>query len=115
MDTTFRTNKYERQVLNVMSASPMGNTVQLSVHILRGATEEDYVVLKVIVADRELALMNAIDRVFNKAVPNILYERHITNDVQAKLRKMGGLYSQQPVFQGGKVAGWKASPAEEDL
>ncbi|KAG6197924.1 hypothetical protein E4U10_007625 [Claviceps purpurea] len=28
---------------------------------------------------------------------------------------MGGLYSQQPVFQGGKVAGWKASPAEEEF
>lgn len=42
MDVTFKTNVYNRNVLNVVSATPMNNTMPVSIHMLDGMTKEHY-------------------------------------------------------------------------
>lgn len=109
MDTTFKTNVYGRQLLNVVSASPMNTTTQVSIHFLDRTRQLDHEkalrwlrlqleksgsgLPRCIVTDREDALLNALDAVFSE-VKTILYEWHINQDIKAKLHTLGPICRQ---------------------
>jgi MULE transposase domain len=100
MDCTYKTNKYNMPVLNVIGMTPFNKSVFICFVFMKQETEENYQralekikgiyevnkMPKVIATDRELALMNSIQRVFPHTV-NLLCICHIQKNVVANCKK----------------------------
>jgi len=102
MDTTFKTNKYRVPLLEIVGVtcidlSFFAGFVFLSsekeknfiweLHKFRGSLLTSHVGPKVIVCDKDLALMSTINIVFSKAT-NLLCRFHINKNVKAKCKTM---------------------------
>ena len=103
MDVTFRTNVYNRNLLNVVSATPMNTTLPLSLHLLDGQDKEHFIwhlswireqftsrnippPRRAVMIDREQSLINALKVVFPESAI-LICEWHINTDIKAKLRR----------------------------
>lgn len=102
MDCTYSTNRFGMPLLHIVGCTNINTTFEVGYAFLSRETEEDYVwaidVLRkilsennipeprVIVTDRELALMNAIDRVLINS-KNILCAWHIKMALKSYLAK----------------------------
>ena len=102
MDCTYKTNRFGMPLLNIMGTTSLGTTYYLGFIFLSGETEEDYlwalkelkIVMKgkdiidpgVVITDRELALMNALEIVFPKTA-NLLCEWHISKAVLTYIKR----------------------------
>jgi len=102
MDTTYKTNKYRLPLLEVVGVTSTGLTFSVAFVLmatecqnnfiwalqrLRGLFLRRDVYLTVIVSDRDLALMNAIEVVFLEAC-NLLCRFHINKNVKAKCKML---------------------------
>ncbi|XP_058217748.1 PKS-NRPS hybrid synthetase cheA-like [Rhododendron vialii] len=101
MDCTYKTNRYRFPLLQIVGITSTERTFSAAFAFIDGEKEENYTwVLEklksimdpaalpgVIVTDRELALVNAITRVFPTA-SHLLCRWHIGQNVYAKCRKM---------------------------
>ncbi|KAI0998409.1 hypothetical protein K3495_g9788 [Podosphaera aphanis] len=102
MDVTFRTNVYNRNLLNAVSATPMNTTLPVSLHLLDGQDKEHLIrhlswireqftsrnipPLLPVYHDREQALINALKVVFPESAI-LICEWRINTDIKAKLRQ----------------------------
>jgi len=102
MDTTYKTNKYRLPLLEVVGVTSTGLTFSAAFVLmtterqnnfiwalqrLRGLFLRRDVYPTVIVSDRDLALMNAIEVVFPEAC-NLLCRFHINKNVKAKCKML---------------------------
>ncbi|XP_068498558.1 uncharacterized protein [Phaseolus vulgaris] len=102
MDTTYKTNKYRLPFLEIVGVTCIGlsfsagfaflssekeNNFIWALQKFRGSLLTSHVGPEVIVCDRDLALMNAINIVFPKA-RNLLCRFHINKNVKAKCKML---------------------------
>ena len=102
MDTTYKTNKYRLPLLEIVGVTCTGLSFSAGFAFLssekeknfiwalqkfRGSLLTSHVGPEVIVCDRDLALMNAINIVFPKA-RNLLCRFHINKNVKAKCKML---------------------------
>ena len=101
-DVTFRTNVYDRNLLNVVSATPMNTILPVYLHLLDGQDKEHFIrhlswireqftsrnipPRRAVMTDREQALINALNVVFPECAI-LICEWHINTDIKAKLRR----------------------------
>ncbi|XP_026435530.1 protein FAR1-RELATED SEQUENCE 5-like [Papaver somniferum] len=97
MDCTYKTNKYEMPVLNIVGQTSTNSPFSVAFCFLENELEESYVwaleqvklfyvegyTPKVIVTDKEQALLNAIARVFPDA-HHLLCTFHLWNSIETK-------------------------------
>ncbi|XP_026399326.1 protein FAR1-RELATED SEQUENCE 5-like [Papaver somniferum] len=97
MDCTYKTNKYEMSVLNIVGQTSTNSPFSVAFFFLENELEESYVwaleqvklfyvegyTPKVIVTDKEQALLNAIARVFPDA-HHLLCTFHLWNKIETK-------------------------------
>lgn len=104
MDCTYRTNTFNMPLLNMVGVTGMNTTIHLAQAFLRGEEQGDYewalLQLKsllhardiehpqVIFVDRDLALLNALERVFPRT-PVLLCLWYIVKDVETHARHHG--------------------------
>ena len=98
LDCTYKTNKFGLPLLNVVGLSSVYKTFTACFVFLRSETVEDYawalerfrelvtVEPQVLVTDRELALMNAIQDIFPKT-KNLICVWHIMKNITARCKK----------------------------
>lgn len=102
MGCMYKTNGFGMPLLNIVGVSGMNTTLHVTEVFLRGETEQDYCWAltqpsriiadrgtappKVIVVDRDLALLSALERIFPR-IPVLLCIWHIIKDVQSHERK----------------------------
>lgn len=102
MDCTYKTNKYRLPLLNIVAVTGFNTVLPVAQCWLPGETEENYVralnMLRlfmiekdvdlpgVILTDRDLACMNAVDRVFPR-VPAMVCRWHMNKNVLSKAHK----------------------------
>jgi hypothetical protein len=98
MDCTYRTNRFNMPLLNIVGVTGMNTTIHIAQVFLIGEEEPDYrwalqqlwnLQLRkgiphpqVFFTDRDLALLNAIEHIF-PSTPALLCLWHIMKDVQA--------------------------------
>jgi len=100
MDSTYKTNKYRHLLLEIVGVTSTGLTFSASFVLLSTKRENNFiwalqrlkglflredVYPQVIVSDRDLALMNAINVVFLET-SHILCRFHINKNVKAKCK-----------------------------
>lgn len=99
MDCTYKTNKFKMPLLNVVSVTSFNTTFFVCFVFIKDEKEEDYVWAlsrisrlfngvekpNVIVTDRELALMRALERTFSNS-KNLLCLWHIEKNILAKCK-----------------------------
>jgi histone-lysine N-methyltransferase SETD2 len=95
MDCTYNSNRFKMPLLTVVGITGISTTFYLAFSFIQSEKEEDFVWVlqnlalqlpvypKVVVTDRDLALMKAIDRVFPLA-SHILCQWHINKCVKAR-------------------------------
>ncbi|XP_006579129.1 protein FAR1-RELATED SEQUENCE 5-like [Glycine max] len=104
IDSTYKTNKYRLSLLDIVGVTPTGMAFSAAFAYLEGEhLSKDVWALerfrrlflkrdalpRVIVTDRDLALMNAVKVVFPKSM-NLLCQFHIDKDVKAKCKTLVG-------------------------
>lgn len=101
MDYTYKTNRYRLPLLEIVGVTSTDMSFSVAFAYLQFERIDNYVwvlttlrsllddiaIPEVIVTDRELALMNAIDRVFSTS-RHLLCRWHISRNVLAKCKKM---------------------------
>ena len=101
MDCTYKTNKYRMPLLEIVGITSTEMTFSVAFVYLKYEREDNYtwaleklksimqinVLPSVIVTDREMALMNAIEKVFRDA-SNLLCRWHISKNVLANCKKL---------------------------
>ncbi|XP_028070434.1 uncharacterized protein LOC114272918 [Camellia sinensis] len=101
MDCTYKTNRYHLPLLEIVEVTSTDMSFSVAFAYLQFERIDNYVwvlttlrsllddttIPEVIVTDRELALMNAIDRVFSTS-RHLLCRWHISRNVLAKCKKM---------------------------
>ena len=96
LDCTYKTNRYNLPLLNIVGCTSQGTTFQIAVMLLKGEKEEDYYhamqtlrtwfenagipTPRVITTDRELALINALGTWFPEPI-KLLYRWHVNMNV----------------------------------
>jgi len=101
MDCTYKTNGFGMPLFNIIGVSGMNTTLHVAQVFMRGETEPDFLWAltelkkmltelnipspKVFIVDRDLALLNALERVFHQ-VPVLLCIWHIIKDVEKHAR-----------------------------
>ncbi|XP_060969793.1 protein FAR1-RELATED SEQUENCE 6-like [Cannabis sativa] len=100
MDCTYKTNRYRLPLLEIVGVTSTEYTFSIAFVFLNSEQEDNYTwaldrlktmmgidfLPNVIVTDRELALINAIEKVF-PAAKHLLCRYHISNNVLTKCRK----------------------------
>jgi hypothetical protein len=102
LDSTYKTNRFRMPLLNIGGVTGNNKTIQIAVAFLNAEKEEDYtwamgclrkVMINhaieepsVVITDRELALMNALDASFLSS-KHILCQWHINKNVQIKTKR----------------------------
>ena len=104
IDSTYKTNRYRLSLLDIVGVTPTGmtffvgfvylegehlNNVLWALEWFRGLFLRRDVLPRVIVTDRDLALMNAMKIVFPKCT-NLLCRFHIDKNVKAKYKSLNG-------------------------
>ncbi|KAL5184722.1 Protein FAR1-RELATED SEQUENCE 6 [Glycine soja] len=93
IDSTYKTNKYKLPLLDFVGVTPTGMTFFAGFAYLEGERVNNVVWtlewFRVIVTDRELALMNAVKIVFPECT-NLLCRFHIDKNVKAKCKSLIG-------------------------
>jgi hypothetical protein len=105
MDCTYKTNKYKLPLLNIVTVTGFNKVLPVAQYWLPGGTEADFVLAQktlwqlmiekdiappgVIVTDRDLAFMNAVDRVF-AGIPAMVCRWHMNKNVVARTRHVLG-------------------------
>ncbi|GAB2303703.1 hypothetical protein Dimus_038799 [Dionaea muscipula] len=98
MDTTYKTNRFDLPLLEVVGVVPMGQNFHVAFAFIKNEKKDSFVwalqKLKtlfgtpagpgVIVTDRDLVLMNAVQEVFPDS-SHLLCRRHIAKDAEKKL------------------------------
>ena len=102
MDTTYKTNKYRLPLLEVVGVTSTGLTFSAAFVLMAIERQNNFiwalqrlkglflrrdVYPTVIVSDRDLALMNAVEVVFPEAC-NLLCKFHINKNVKAKCKML---------------------------
>jgi hypothetical protein len=103
MDCTYRTNRFNMPLLNIVGVTGMNTTIHIAQVFLIGEEEPDYrwalqqlwnLQLRngiphpqVFLTDRDLALLNAREHIF-PSTPALLCLWHIMKDVQAHVRRV---------------------------
>jgi len=102
MDTTYKINKYRLPLLEIVGVTCTGLSFSVGFAFLSGEKEKNFIQAlqkfrgslltshmgpKVIVCDRDLALMNDINIMFPKAT-NSLCRFHINKNVKAKCKML---------------------------
>lgn len=101
-DCTWKTNKYNKPILNLAGVTGSNVTIQGGLALLPSETEESYTWAleqfqemlrqeridspRVVITDREVALMNAVEKVFDQA-DSLICLWHQNKDVNAYARK----------------------------
>ena len=100
MDSTYKTNMYKLPLLYIIGVMSTGQTFSVTFILVEAERENNFVWAlerlkglftrvdlypKVIVSDKDLALMNTIGVVFLEAY-NILYQFHVDKNVKAKCK-----------------------------
>lgn len=98
--TTYKTNKYCLLILEIVGftsinmnfivsfaylSSKRTNNFEWALNKVKGLFVKDYVLSQVIVNDRDLAFMNALETVFSSSI-NLLCVFHIIKNVKAKCK-----------------------------
>jgi len=102
MDATYKTNRYYMPLVQVIGVTSTGQNFHIAFAFLKDEKKESFVwflkevrrILQgvkpgVIITDRELAAMNALEDVF-PGIPHMLCRRHINENVEVYLRKLTG-------------------------
>jgi hypothetical protein len=105
MDCTYKTNKYKLPLLNIVALTGFNTVLPVAQCWLPREREEDYVwamdifrqflvdmdicLPKVILTDRDLASMNAVDQVF-VGIPALVCRWHLNKNVLSKTRQVLG-------------------------
>lgn len=101
MDCTYKVNKYKFPLLEIVGVTSTAMTFNVGFAYLESEREDNYIwalerlktimqddmLPTVIVTDRELALMNAIEKIFPSAT-NLLCRWHISRNVLANCKKL---------------------------
>ncbi|XP_060969857.1 uncharacterized protein LOC133037065 [Cannabis sativa] len=101
MDCTYKTNRYRLRLLEIVGVTSTEYTFSIAFVFLESEQEDNYTwaldrlknmmdidfLPNVVVTDRELALINAIEKVFPVA-KHLLCRYHISNNVLTKCRKI---------------------------
>lgn len=99
MDCTYKTNRYRMPLLQIIGCVPTGKNFAIGFAFLNGESKESFEwalecvktlfdpdkMPKVIVTDREFALIHAIDYIFPKSCYHMLCTRHIAKNIEAKV------------------------------
>lgn len=97
LDCTYKTNRFNVPLLNAIGITDVGASFYLSFTFLRTEQETDYVralrqlkskvpvLPEVLITDRDLALINAIEQVFPDAT-HLLCQWHIQKNIVAKCK-----------------------------
>ena len=90
IDSSYKTNRYRLSLLDIVDVTPTGMTFSTAFAYLEGEHLNNVNILpRVIVTDRDLALMNAVKIVFPEAT-NLLCRFHIDKNVKAKCKTLVG-------------------------
>ena len=102
MDNMYKTNKYRMSLLEVVGITSIGLTFFVAFCLLAAEKENNFVWAfdklkwlyfrvdaypRVVVCDKDIALINAIRIVFSEAC-NLLYQFHIDKNVKAKSKML---------------------------
>ncbi|KAH1225692.1 hypothetical protein GmHk_11G032528 [Glycine max] len=86
--SSYKTNRYRLSLLDIVDVTPTGMTFSTAFAYLEGEHLNNVNILpRVIVTDRDLALMNAVKIVFPEAT-NLLCRFHIDKNVKAKCKTL---------------------------
>jgi hypothetical protein len=99
LDCTYKTNRFRMPLLNMVGSTGMNTTFQIAVCFQRGETEKDYMYSignlaellppehypRVFVIDRELALYNALRKIFPRSTI-ILCRWHVNKNILTNCR-----------------------------
>lgn len=123
LDSTYKTNCHNMPMFNACGVTAGNKTFNWAVTFMSGEKEEDYAIAlaaqirllhkedigapSVIVTDRELALIKALDKNAWSKIPHLLCRWHVNTNVLAKTRryfpaaikKPNGEYHRHPTFK----------------
>lgn len=119
MDSTYRTNRYGMPLLHIVGRMSTNNTFTIALCFMRSETETNYtwaltelarhldgqMCPLVILTDREVALINAVEKVFPTA-KHILCVWHITKNISANCKALFPAKKNVDTARQDKIISW---------